>query len=210
MSAKDCGNHGSSCRRKRLYKRICAGLLIFNIIILFIILLVFLILRPTKPRFTLQDATVYAFNVSSPNLLTSNIQVTVSSRNPNDKIGIYYDKLDVYASYRNQQITLATVLPQTYQGHKDINVWSPYLYGTSVPVAPYLAVALSQDQTAGMVLVNIKIDGRVRWKVGTWISGRYHLYVNCPAYITFGSRSNGIPVGPAMKYQLVQGCSVDV
>jgi hypothetical protein len=209
MTSKDCGHHQK--RRHKLFRRICAGFLIFNFIILLIILLVWAILQPTKPKFILQDATVYAFNVSSPNLLTSRFEVTISSRNPNDKIGVYYDRLDVYAIYRNQQITLRTQLPPTYQGHKDINVWSPEIYGNAVPVSPYNAESLSQDQSSGTVLVLIKIDGRVRWKVGTFISGKYHLYVKCPAYITFGTRSNGITVGNnAIKYQLVQQCSVSV
>lgn len=105
-------------------------------------------------------------------------------------------------------MTLATLLPATYQGHLDVTVWSPFLYGTSVPVAPYFSPALSQDLTAGMVLLNIKIDGWVRWKVGTWISGRYRLHVNCPAYITLAGHFPG--EGPAVKYQLVQRCGVDV
>nr|DAD29601.1 TPA_asm: hypothetical protein HUJ06_031069 [Nelumbo nucifera] len=42
------------------------------------------------------------FNISDGNFLTSNFQVIVSSRNPNDKIGIYYNRLDVYATYSNQ------------------------------------------------------------------------------------------------------------
>ncbi|XP_030927908.1 NDR1/HIN1-like protein 1 [Quercus lobata] len=208
MTAKDCGNHGKD-RRMRL-RRACACLLVFNFILLLTILLVWAILQPTKPKFILQDATVYAFNVT-PNLLTSSFQVTLSSRNPNDKVGVYYDKLDVYAVYRNQQITLRTQIPPTYQGHKDINVWSPYIYGNSVPVSPYNADALAQDQSSGTVMLLIKADGRVRWKVGTFITGRYHFYVRCPAYITFGSRSTGIVVGNnAVKYQLVQQCSVSV
>ncbi|CAH2049774.1 unnamed protein product [Thlaspi arvense] len=66
------------------------------------------------------------------------------------------------------------------------------------------------DQVLGTGLLNIKVDGRVRWKVGSFISGRYHLYVNCPAYISFGNTNSGISVGPAVKYQLAQICHVDV
>ncbi|XP_075638356.1 NDR1/HIN1-like protein 1 [Castanea sativa] len=211
MSAKgtDCGNHGKI--RQRRLRAFCACFLIFNFILLVTILLVWAILQPTKPKFILQDATVYAFNVTNPNLLTSSFQVTLSSRNPNDKVGVYYDKLDVYAVYRNQQITLRTQIPPTYQGHKDINVWSPYIYGNSVPVSPNNAESLLQDQSSGAVMLLIKADGRVRWKVGSFISGKYHLYVRCPAYITFGTRSTGIVVGHnAIKYQLVQQCSVSV
>ncbi|GAV67595.1 LEA_2 domain-containing protein [Cephalotus follicularis] len=209
MTANDSGHHNED--RQQFYRRIFIGILAFVVVILIIFFIIWAVLQPSKPRFVLQDATLYAFNVSSPNLLTSNIQVTISARNPNDRIGIFYENLDIYASYRNQQITLPTELPGTYQGHKDIAVWSPFLYGNAVPVAPYLADALSQDQNAGMVLIKIKANGSLKWKVGTWISGKYRINVNCPAYISYGEKNKGIEVGPAaIKYQFVQGCSVDV
>ncbi|XP_022743236.1 NDR1/HIN1-like protein 1 [Durio zibethinus] len=209
MSVKECDHHKKGCRK--VFRRIIASILVFLLIVLITILLIWAILRPSKPRFILQDTTVYAFNSSTPNFLTSSFQVTISSRNPNDRIGIYYDRLDVYATYRNQQITLRTALPPTYQGHKDINVWSPFVYGNMVPIAPDFSAALGSEQAAGSVFLTIKIDGRVRWKVGTFISGRYHLYVRCPAYITFGSQSNGVIVGQnAVKFQFVTRCSVSV
>ncbi|KAK8972488.1 hypothetical protein V6N11_018849 [Hibiscus sabdariffa] len=209
MSVKECGNHGEG--RRKVFRRIIGGILIFLVIVLITILLIWAILRPSKPRFILQDTTVYAFNASTPNFLTSNFQLTLSSRNPNDRIGIYYDRLDVYATYNNQQITLRTSLPPTYQGHKEINVWSPFINGNSVPIAPEFSASLGSEQAAGSIFLMIKIDGRVRWKVGAFVSGRYHLYVRCPAYITFGSRSNGVMVGEnAIKYQFVTRCSVSV
>lgn len=206
---KDCGNH--DCKRRKILRTLFAGTLIFLFLVLLAILLIWAILRPTKPTFVLQDATVFAFNVSSPpNLLSTNIQITIASRNPNGKIGIYYDRLEVYATYHDQQITLRTAIPPSYQGHKEVTIWSPFVYANLAPVAPYNGLALAQDQAAGVVVLMIRIDGRVRWKVGTLITGRYHLYVRCPAYITFGSHSNGIMVGNAVKYQLVESCSVSV
>ncbi|KAG2683080.1 hypothetical protein I3843_10G016600 [Carya illinoinensis] len=209
---KHCDHH--KIHRHKIFRRICAGLLIFAFVVLVTVLIVWAILHPRKPRFVLQDATVYAFNVSSPpNYLTSTFQVTLYSRNPNDKIGVYYDRLAVYAIYRNQQITLRSQIPPTYQGHKEVNVWSPFIYGNSVPVAPYNALQLSQDKANGAVMLTIKIDGRVRWKVGTFISGRYHIYVRCPAAINFGSAGTSGTIGiqnSGVKYQLVQSCSVSV
>ncbi|XP_060169911.1 NDR1/HIN1-like protein 1 [Lycium barbarum] len=214
MTEKDCGHHHDEEPNNPL-RRLIAALIGFVILILFIILLIWLILRPTKPHFILQDATVYAFNTSAPfNFLTTNVQITIASRNPNGRIGIYYDKLDVYATYRGQQVTLPTLLPQTYQGHKDVSIWSPFVYGNNVPIAPYLGSAISQDLMVGTVLLNVKIDGRVKWKVGSFISGKYHLYVNCPAYVGVGGKmmGNSVVVGKssAIKYQLVQNCHVDV
>lgn len=226
--SKGCGHHEEE--RRKLLRRIFGGIIGFIILILLVIFLIWIILRPTKPRFLLQDATVFAFNLSSttgdttttpspltsptPNTLTLTMQVTLSAFNPNYRIGIYYTKLDAYASYRGQQVSLATELPQTYQGHRDATLWSPILYGSAVPVSPYVSEVLRQDQSSGGVLVNVKVNGRVKWKVGTWISGRYHIYVNCPAYITLaGDRdgNGGIGVaGPAVKFQLLQSCVVDV
>ncbi|XP_010271387.2 PREDICTED: NDR1/HIN1-like protein 12 [Nelumbo nucifera] len=85
-------------------------------------------------------------------------------RNPNDKISIYYNRLDVFVEYSNQQITLPTRLPPTYEGHKDFNIWSPFIYGSNVLIAPYPVVSLSQDQNIRTVLIKIKVYGRVRWK----------------------------------------------
>ncbi|KAK3205617.1 hypothetical protein Dsin_019663 [Dipteronia sinensis] len=206
MTVKYCDHS----HKEELYRRILFGVIALVVAVLLVIFLFWIITRPTKPTFVLQDVTLSAFNLSSPTTLTTNLQITISSRNPNQRIGVYYQRIDVYASYRNQQISLPTALPATYQGHKDINVWSPFLCGDAVPVSPYVADALCQDLNTGMVLVNIKVDGRVKWKVGTWMSGNYHLQANCPAYINLGERSKGIGFGGAVKYQFVQGCTVDV
>ncbi|OWM84871.1 NDR1/HIN1-like protein 1 [Punica granatum] len=205
---ESCPHHGeSSCRRKALI-----GALAAVFVILVIALILWFVLRPHKPSFVLQDATVYGFNVGTyPYLLNVTFQVTVVCRNPNARLGIYYDKLVAYASYRDQQITLRTAIPPSYQGHKEVDVWSPFLFGYSVPIAPYNAAALSQDQGNGMVLVMIKLVGRLRWRVGRITTGGYHIVVKCPAFITLGSRSKGTAVGgSAVKYQMMQNCVVNV
>lgn len=212
MSSKDCGHHDHDKEKLRL---ILVIITVFIALVLFIVFLVWIILLPTKPRFVLQEATVYVFNVSTtePSTLTTSMQITVASKNRMGKVGIYYQKLDVYATYRSQQVTMSTLLPSTYQDHNEIAVWSPFLYGNEIPVAPGLMMDLEQDQNVGAVLLNIRINGCVKWKVGTWISGKYNLNVNCPAYIKFGgfNPNGGITVGPVMKFEsVVQGCSVDV
>ncbi|XP_031128815.1 NDR1/HIN1-like protein 1 isoform X2 [Ipomoea triloba] len=208
MSVKECTHHKE--RKKKLVQRFCGCLLILLFIILLTILIIWAVLQPKKPRFTLQDATIFNFNVSAPNIFSTTLQISISSRNPNSRIGIYYDNLDVFATYRDQQITYYTVIPAVYQGHKDVNLWSPFLYGNNVPIAPFNGPQLKEDQAAGAVWLTVKVSGRVRWKVGTVITGRYHLHVTCPAYIPFGNtpRYGGIVVGNAVKYQLSQRCEV--
>ncbi|XP_020253224.1 NDR1/HIN1-like protein 1 [Asparagus officinalis] len=210
--SKDCGNH----KREILLRKLCSLLVLLVIIVLIVILIVYLVLRPTKPKFFLQDATVLQFNLSqpTPNLLSSQLQVTLSSHNPNARIGILYDRMDVYASYQWQQITLPARLPPIYQGHKDVDVWSPFITGFGIPIAPYLGQSLIQDESDGFFFLYVKVDGRIRWKVGSWTSGHYHLFVNCPAYLSFDRRSIGNGGGSSamssIKFQQISTCSVDV
>lgn len=211
MSIKNCGDHHHYKRRK-LYRRLLIGAAVFVGVISFAVFLVWVILRPSKPHFVLQDVTVYNFSVSAtpPYTLTMTMQITISARNPNDRIGIYYLKLDAFGTYRNQPITLPTLLPAAYQGHHDVSVWSPFLQGDSVPVSPFVQELLGQDLNVGAVLVNVKIDGRLKWKVGTWVSTTYLLDVNCPAYIKFSDRNAAsAAVVSVLKFQLAQGCSVE-
>ncbi|XP_022153048.1 NDR1/HIN1-like protein 1 [Momordica charantia] len=213
MSAKDkdCGHHDDDDYSQFL-RRLAILVLGLIVIVGLVVLIVWAVLHPSKPNFMLQDVTVFGLNAtSSPaNLLSLSMQVTISSRNPNDRIGVYYTSMDVYGAYRGQQVTLPTLLPSTYQGHRDVVVWSPFLSGDAVPVAPDVALSLQQDRNVGALLFNVKIDGRVKWKVGSWISGRYHLIVNCPALIRYGKPGNAVAVGTATKFQIVQTCNVEV
>lgn len=203
-SPKHCGKHGVNVE-KHYKKLVFAGSALFTTI-LSIILLVWLILHPTKPEFSLKEADIYQLNLSNAHLLNSSIQLTVFSKNPNQKVGIYYDELQVYASYKGQQITLYTSLPPFYQGHGDSNLLSASLVGTGLPVAPSFGYEVGRDQTAGRLVLNLKVNGRLRWKVGTWVSGRYRLNVNCVAVLAFGP---SVPSGPLSTKQGTQ-CSTSV
>nr|WIW57619.1 late embryogenesis abundant protein LEA49 [Pinus tabuliformis] len=204
VTHKDCGRHGHWWEEMP-YRRFLQALLALLFIVLFVILVIFLALHPHKPRFYLQNATVSVLNVSD-GLLTSSLQFTVVSRNPNDRIGVIYDSLSTYASYLDQQITAEFSLPPFYQDPKDINVLAPILYGNSVPLAPVVCEQLSYESLKGSLSLSLRMNGRVRWKVGSWRSGHYHLYVNCEAIVWLSN--NGI--GGQVPLQPITTCHVEV
>lgn len=214
MSIKYCDKHGD-CERQRLYRRCCAALVAIILLVLLIVLIVWLVLRPSKPRFSLNDVSIVCINVSSSSYLTVTMQATVAARNPNARVGIYYDRSDVFAEYRGLQITVPTALPVGYQGHLDASVWSPFLSAANVPLPPYIAEALTQDETAGYLLLTVRLVASIRWKAGAFITGHYDLRVRCPALLTvndgqgsYGSNSGG---GQGyFKFQRAAACVVDV
>lgn len=173
--------------------------------ILSLIFLVWLILHPAKPQFTLKEADINQLNLSGPSLLNSSIQLTIQSNNPNKRVGIYYDEFLLYASYKGQKITPEVAISPFYQGHEETNLLSASLIGNQQPVAPSFAYEVQRDQGTGKLVLSFKVMGRLRWKVGTWVSGRYRFVVNCITVMPFGP----IPSPPLSSKQGSQ-CSTTI
>ncbi|ONK55971.1 uncharacterized protein A4U43_C10F2820 [Asparagus officinalis] len=183
-SPKHCANKGFHLKtllnRKLLYT---LSTLISSL--LFVILLIYLILHPSKPQFYLQNTTV-------SNLALSSVQATILSKNPNTKVGVYYDDLRAYAVYKGQQITAGSALPPFFQEHEDSNVLSASMYGAGMPVTASAGYEVGRDQEAGRAMaLTVRIDGKLRWKVGSWVSGKYRFNVDCVAIIGIGSSVGG-------------------
>ncbi|KAL9337182.1 hypothetical protein Peur_068951 [Populus x canadensis] len=195
-SPKQCAKQGLNF--DKLYKKLFFAFSGIFTTLLLLILMIWLILRPAKPEFTLKEADIYQLSLSGPNLLNSSIQLTLLSKNPNQKVSIYYDELQVYAAYKGQQITVDTFVPPFYQGHQDSNLLTASLVGTGLPVAPSFNYEVGRDRTAGKLVLNLKVNGRIRWKVGTWVSGRYRINVNCLAVMALGPT---LPTGPLSSRQ---------
>ncbi|XP_010251416.1 PREDICTED: NDR1/HIN1-like protein 12 [Nelumbo nucifera] len=203
-SPKHCAKHGLNV--DKLYKRLFYAFSTFLISVLSVVFLVWLILRPSKPEFHLKEADIYQLNLSGPHLLNTSIQITLVSKNPNQKVGVYYDQLQVYASYKGQQITLDTSLPPFYQGHEDRNLLTASLVGIGLPVAPSFGYEVGRDQTTGKLILSLKVNGRLRWKVGTWVSGRYRFNVECVAIMAFEPNAVSSPLSSKQGTQ----CSTSV
>ncbi|KAF7830800.1 NDR1/HIN1-like protein 26 [Senna tora] len=200
-SPKHCGNK-EGLHIKRNYKKLFFALSSCFTIILLLILLIWFILRPSNPQFSLKDLQIYQLNLSASSSLNSSIQLTLLSRNPNQKVAIYYDDFQVYVTYKSQQITMDASLPPFFQNHQETNLLSASLLGNGLPVSPSLGYEMGRDQSAGRLVFNVKVNGKLRWKVGTWVSGRSRFNVNCVSVIAFG-------FGPLSSKQGAQ-CSTDV
>lgn len=131
---------------------------------------------------------------SSSHLLNSSIQVTLLSNNPNKKVGIYYDELQVCASYKGQDLANETSIPPFYQGHEESNIVSAYL----TRVGPIF------EPDEGEMVLSLRANGRLRWKVGSWVSGSYKIRVLCVAMVNF------VPFLGSLSFKEGTQCSTSV
>lgn len=191
-SPKHCAKQGLNLNK--IFKRFFYALFTFLLSLLALAILIWFILRPSKPEFSLKETDIYQLNLTAPHVLNSSIQVTLVTKNPNQKVGVYYDQLQAYATYRGEQITMGSSLPPFYQGHEDSNVLSASLMGSWVPVSPSFGYQVGGDQLTGKMVLGFKLTGLLRWKVGSWVSGRYRFNVDCVALLPFGPNAASGPL----------------
>ncbi|KAJ4981098.1 hypothetical protein NE237_031935 [Protea cynaroides] len=148
-------------------------------------LTVWLIYRPHKPHFSVVGASIYNLNTSSPSFISTNMQFTVITHNPNSRVSIYYERLSAYISYHNQAITPAVELPPLFQEQHSTVVVSPILGGDDLSVSPDTTNGLQVDQSYGVVALRLVLLGELRWKAGVFRSRRYVIYVKCEMFVGF-------------------------
>jgi hypothetical protein len=195
------GRYGGGSARRSL----CAFLAILVLLAGVTALIVWLVYRPNKPKFAVTTAAIYDLNTTTAPLLTSSMQFTIVTRNPNPRTSIYYDDLSIYVSYRNQQITPPLYLPPLHQATKSTVAMSPVLNGGGVPVSAEVVNGLTMDETYGVVSFRVVLIGKLRWKAGAIKTGRYGVYVKCDVWV-------GLKKGFVGRVPLLGSpqCNVDV
>ncbi|KAL6005798.1 hypothetical protein ACLOJK_032051 [Asimina triloba] len=166
---------------------LCVTLAIFFLLAGVTVLVVWLVYRPSKPHFNVVGAAIYELNNSSPSVISTTMQFTITARNPNKRTAAYYDRLTAFVSYRNQAITASAPLPALYQEPESTVALSPMLGGRGemVPVSQEVSGGLAVDQAYGVVGLRLVILGRLRWKAGPFKSGHYEMYVRCDMMVGF-------------------------
>ncbi|KAF3675079.1 Protein YLS9 [Capsicum annuum] len=84
----------------------CICQIIFTLLIALgvIALVLWQVLRPNKVKFYVTDATLTQFDLSTANnTLYYDLALNMTIRNPNKRVGIYYDSIEARAMYQGQR-----------------------------------------------------------------------------------------------------------
>lgn len=160
------------------------------------VLVFWLIFHPNKVTFHVTDASLTQFNLNTNNMsstLSYNLAVHITIRNPNKKIGIYYDSIEARAYFEDQMFGSATLTP-FYQGHKNTTVLSPVLEGQQEVLfgADELS-KLNSEKSAGVFDIEVKLYLGIRFKIGTVNTWRVKPKINCELKVPLSS--NGTSPG---------------
>ncbi|KAE8657759.1 Response regulator, putative isoform 1 [Hibiscus syriacus] len=161
----------------------CLCVFIFLLLAGAAVLTVWFIYHPRKPRFIIVGAAVYELNATSQPFISTSMQFTIVMRNPNKRVSIFYNNLQAYVSYRNQQITPTIDLPPLHHKTKSTVSLSPVLGSGMVLASGEVVNGLMIDETYGVVALKVVLLGKLRWKAGAIRTLKYGFYVRCDVWV---------------------------
>ncbi|CAN6894064.1 unnamed protein product [Brassica oleracea var. botrytis] len=153
----------------------CILSLIWNILIAVAVILgitaliLWLIFRPNAVKFYVADANLNRFSLDSSNNsnLHYDLDLNFTIRNPNQRLGIYYDVVQVSGYYGDQRFG-SVEIAQFYQGHKNTTVVVTKMEGQNLVVLGDGARAdLKEDDLTGVYRIDVRLVMSVRFKF--WI-----------------------------------------
>nr|XP_043608410.1 NDR1/HIN1-like protein 6 [Erigeron canadensis] len=148
---------------------------------------------PKIPKYSVDGMTITQFNLNNDNSLSAQFNVNITARNPNSKIGIYYEggsKLTV--------IYMGTVLcegawPKFYQDQKNTTILTIPLTGQTTDASGLLNSLQAQQQTGTVPLV-LRAKVPVRIKLGKLKLPKWKPLVRCRVNVNTLSTDNVIRI----------------
>ncbi|KAI4977485.1 hypothetical protein ZWY2020_059622 [Hordeum vulgare] len=153
-------------------------------------LLIWLIYRPRTIQIAVDSATLTSFHVNSttsPPVLSFNLTAGLSISNPNKRVSVYYDRLQVEGFYQEERFGRAP-LPLSFQGVRRTDAMRAVLQGNSVG---YFDNATGSG--TDVFPVDLWLDGTVRYKFGELTTtSASTLSVKCPLVLQLMEASSRV------------------
>ncbi|GAV89242.1 LEA_2 domain-containing protein [Cephalotus follicularis] len=177
--------------RHHVLRYVAIALLALIVIVGIAVLIAWLIVKPKRFVYTIEDGSVNNFKLAN-NHLNSTIDFILWAENPNRRISVYYDSIHVSVVYEDQTIGFNMVEP-FHQPHQNVT-----RLGVTV-VAQNLALSKSSykdlwiDKSSRRLELDVHVKAKIRFKVGLLQTKHRTLRLLCsPVIATFSSKSSEI------------------
>ncbi|GLT24901.1 hypothetical protein SLA2020_000630 [Shorea laevis] len=183
---------GSGCGCGCCLLSLLLKLIVTAVVIVGLAVLIFwLVVRPNKVKFSVTDASLTEFNLSN-NTLNYNLALNITVRNPNKKIGIYYDRIEANAYYEDLRFNTETLTP-FYQGHKNTSYLNPVFKGQNFMLLGTEQLSeYNQETSSGTYSIDVKLNLRIRFKLGKVKIGTFKPKIECDLKVPLSSSDGSL------------------
>ncbi|XP_010935586.1 NDR1/HIN1-like protein 6 [Elaeis guineensis] len=199
--------HAKPTKKKRCSCCRCLCWTVLTIIILIILIaaiagILYLIFDPKIPKYSVDRLRVSSFDVDNNMTVTAGFNMTVTARNPNKKIGIYYEDGSYLSVWYTDNSLCNGSFPAFYQGHRNTTVLNVILTGET-QLGGEILTELQQQQQTGTIPLLFKGDVPVRVKFGSLKLWKMTFRVKCNLVVNSLSTSNQISIkSSSCKFKL--------
>lgn len=165
----------------RVCRVFCSIFLTLSLIVAILVFILWLSLRPHRPRFHLAGFSTAGL---SDNRTAAVFSFHVLLRNPNQKIGIFYDNaMRGELFYRDDGVGAAReLLPPFYQPPKNTTEIRGEMSEQGLAVDQSLLSQIRADLAAtGEVWFRLRLEAAIRFRVKTWDTHHHDMNVDCEA-----------------------------
>ncbi|XP_050212850.1 uncharacterized protein At1g08160 [Mercurialis annua] len=171
----------------KLLRVIALVILTLIVILGLVVLITWLIIRPKQIEYSIENGSVSNFNLKN-NHLNASFDIFIRAHNPNRRISIYYDVIDVSLSYDDQTLAFNTLEP-FHQPRRNVTRLEAKLEARDAALAKSLSNDMRVEKKSGQLQLDLRIKARIRFKVGIMKFKHKHLSVICPAVVVHFSSS---------------------
>ncbi|KAI5062573.1 hypothetical protein GOP47_0023112, partial [Adiantum capillus-veneris] len=175
--------------RRRCCICCCWSLLVIIILLCIGAALVYFLMKPKAPKYTIGEATVTTFNLTSENRLTTDIKFVIKASNPNKQVKFFFSSGSVETSYEGADIGEGSI-PAFQQEHKSTTLVSVQVRGRNIALkgtpASDLKKGLSKKSN---ITLKLKAKTHVRVKIGSLKSWKQKIKLTCDISMTVPSKA---------------------
>ncbi|PON41041.1 Late embryogenesis abundant protein [Parasponia andersonii] len=163
----------------RVSKLICGIFLSLLLLVGIITFILWLSLRPHRPRFHIHEFSVPGLSQEN-GFENARISFNASARNSNQNIGLRYDSMNGSVYYRDQKIGSTPLIPEPfYQEPKSTRDIIGAFSGATLTVNSQRWKEFMNDRARGTVVFRLEFASTIRFRVSSWESKRHRMYANC-------------------------------
>ncbi|GAB4826680.1 hypothetical protein Ancab_033575 [Ancistrocladus abbreviatus] len=164
----------------RISRMICAMFLFVLFVVGLIAFIVWLSLRPHRPRFYVTDFQIPVL-AQGGGFENAQIMFNVTIRNSNRKIALHYESIQDAVYYQEQKIGGDVLAAEEFeQDAKNTTSLQGVLSGATLTVSGQQWTDIMKDHAAGNVQFRLEITSVIKFQVLPWWHTKKHkMYANC-------------------------------
>lgn len=150
--------------RRPLVRCIVLAILALIAVTGLVALIIWAAVQPRKLKYSLEHGSITGFNLTNDRL-NSNFNFVLRANNPNRRVSLYYDRIDVSVVYEDTKLSANNVHP-FYQRRRNVTFVDLDLVAKNATVYGAVARDLRMERAAEELNLSVKIRAKIRLKVG--------------------------------------------